>query len=79
MTKREIMALVQHNKESKTYYIHHAGHGIHGTSLQGVAEQFKKIICQMPGCGNTRCKRGGRVAYLCPNHYDEACRNENAH
>lgn len=79
MTKREIRALVQRNKESRTYYIHYAGHGIHGTSLDSVVEQLKALICQIPGCGNTRCKKDGRMAYLCPNHYAEACRKNDAH
>ena len=27
MTKREIMDLVQHNQETKTYYVHYEGYG----------------------------------------------------
>ncbi len=79
MTKREIIDLIKHNKESKTYYANYEGYGIHGTSLDNVAEQIKALVCQIPGCGNIRCKRDGRVAYLCPNHFAEACRKEETH
>jgi hypothetical protein len=79
MTKREIMDLVQHNQETKTYYVHYEDYGFHSTSLDTVVEQLKTILCQMPGCGHARCGKDGRLAYLCPNHFAEACREDETH
>ena len=78
MTKREIMDLVQHNRDTKTYFAHYDGYGFHGTSQEHVVEQLKSLICQIPGCGNTRCVKDGRFAYLCPNHFADACRDDGA-
>jgi hypothetical protein len=79
MTKREIKDLIKYHKESKTYYAKYAGYGIHGTDLNRVVEQLNALICQIPGCGNPRCEKDGRVAYLCPNHFSEACRESKPH
>ena len=79
MTKREIKDLDQHNQETKTYYVHYEGYGFHGTNLNTVVEQLNIILCQMPGCGNARCRKDGRLGYLCPNHFAEACEVDRIH
>jgi hypothetical protein len=79
MTKKEIIELIQHRKDTNTFYIQCAGYGFHGTDESKIAEQLNTMICQMPGCCNQRCEQYGRPSYLCSIHYEEACEEESLH
>ena len=79
MTKSEIRGLIKHHEKSKTYSAHYAGLGFHGSNLEWVIRQLDALICQVPGCGNERCERNGRKAYLCPKHHSAAINTELEH
>ena len=76
MTKKEILDLIQHRKDTNTFYAQCAGYGFHGTDEEKIAAQLNAIICQIPGCCLPRCEQSGRLSYLCPLHYKEAYREE---
>ena len=76
MTKKEILDLIQHRKDTNTFYAQCAGHAFHGTDAEKIAAQLNAIICQIPGCCHPSCEQSGRLSYLCSMHYEEAYRQE---
>ena len=72
MTKSEIRGLIKHHEKSETYSVYYAGIGFHGNNLEWIIRELDALLCQVPGCGNERCERKGRKAYLCPKHFTEA-------
>ena len=54
MTKKEILDLIQHRKDTNTFYAQCAGYGFHGTDEEKIAAQINDIICQIPGCCHPR-------------------------
>ena len=76
MTKKEIIDLIHHRKDTNTFYAQCAGYGFHGTDAEKIAVQINALTCQIPGCCRPRCEQSGRLSYLCSLHYEEAYRAE---
>jgi hypothetical protein len=72
------LALIEHRKETNTYYAKCAGYSFHGTDVKKIAVQLDSVICQVPDCRQRRYEQSGRLSYLCSMHYEEACREEAA-
>lgn len=76
MTEKEVLNLIKHRKDTDTYFVQCGNYGFHGTDRDKVVEDVVSRMCLMPDCCHERTEQGGRLSYLCLEHYEESSEEE---